>query len=633
MNSTTKYIFLATWLCTLSSQAQTLDFEGGIPAGISISGNAIIIPTSVCNDLIDIMPHGGCYVLSVSTDPFDKFYKPGPMKAIFDVPGGFSRLSFFHAAKASANVVMYDGPMGTGNVIFSAALESPACEDHVVCNYINFDKEIAGGARSVVFNSVKDESLLLDDMTFTPMPNTISFSSYKNPPRNCASNLSRGNPIEPLRGIKTQTIDLGLSLGGIPLALKYDSGRVIWPSTTGDHLPNFGGGWTASWLRSVSSLNSASNTEPPFVSFRPDGREEIFLNLRPNTSPTGWAAYSGDSDFLQLIDMTTLDYRAIYEGFIERNKLANGAWRPNQFSAISGTSLFLTTSDAAHPLELGGHSVVGLPVELSDGFGRKVVLRYQLIPSNGDPYKAAKVTEMALPDGNTIQFGYSTTGKLTSITWPDRTITGLAYPNPESFLWTGVVDEAGKRFSIFKYDEAGRATGTWHAGEVDMHTVSYSAPPMLAEETFVDADSQKTISKTRLTVPEGVTLIGPNGSPTTVTATRVLEHNAPTSFSQPGGSGCSPSTSNQSFDLKGNLAWREDFNGFRTCYANDQNRNVETARVEGLGVGTACDSLLAAAATLPAGARKATTAWHPVWRKPVQVAEPRRRTTYVSGPG
>ena len=291
----------------------------------------------------------------------------------------------------------------------------------------------------------------------------------------------------------------------------------------------------------------------------------------------------------------------------------------------------MTTAASFNPITLNGRQVFGLPVQLRDDFGRKVTFQYQVIPTGGDPYADAKVVGMTLPDGGSIQFGYSSSGNLTSITWPDVSTMGLAYQNSASTnrLWTGVIDEAGTRFSTFTYDGSGAAIATEHAGGVDAHSVSYITPPGLVSDRSFDADMQRWVVRYRFAAPEGLVMTGPNGSMTQVVATQVADHPAPTSFSQPGGAGCAPSTRTQSFDSKGNLAWREDFKGNRTCYANDQSRNLETGRIEGLATGSSCDALLAPNAALPGNSRRTSTQWHPVWRQEIKIAEPRRLTTKV----
>lgn len=613
--------------------ATTVDFESG---GGPFTGNGHVLTSNQggCPGNALFRPQSGCKALVVGINPFSP-PTTGTASVIFDVPGGFSKLSFLYGLRASSNVVMtvYSGAGGTGNVVGNqAGFSGVACDEGVLrfCEW--YVGGFNGGGRSVKFTAV-DQRLMLDDMVFAPAEPEIPVSADTTPPRNCSARYTAGNPIEPLTGNKTQSIDLGITLAGTPLTLNYDSNRASRPDRPAGRLPGFGGGWTASWLRSVVSFTSAGNgVQPPFGSFRPEGREETFMVARPNTVPPAWQARSGDSDYVQLLDATNLNYKGIHEGLVERNVYSDGAWRPAKFAAVAGGALHVTTSGATHPLMLGGQQVAGLPLELSDDFGRKVTFQYAVIPATGDPYADAKVVSMTLPGVGSINFGYSPSGNLTSITWPDASVLGLAYDDPvstNSRLWTGVIDEDNKRFSTFSYDASGRAVATEHAGGVNAHAVTYGTAPELVRTTTLDPVTQRVIATYRRMVPSGVVVTGPNGSPTQVGGAQVANYSSPVSFSQPAGSGCAASTSTQDFDAKGNLAWKEDFKGNRTCYAHDQGRNLETSRVEGLAAGSACAGVLATNATLPAVARKVSTSWHPLWRKQAQVAEPRRRTTFV----
>lgn len=76
------------------------------------------------------------------------------------------------------------------------------------------------------------------------------------------------------------------------------------------------------------------------------------------------------------------------------------------------------------------------------------------------------------------------------------------------------------------------------------------------------------------------------------------------------------------YDANANRSAVTDFNGNLTCYAYDLARNLETQRTEGL-TGNACPG------TRTAATRTVSTQWHPQFRLPVQVAEPKRITSYA----
>jgi YD repeat-containing protein len=125
-----------------------------------------------------------------------------------------------------------------------------------------------------------------------------------------------------------------------------------------------------------------------------------------------------------------------------------------------------------------------------------------------------------------------------------------------------------------------------------------------------------------------VSLTAPSGASSVMTGTTLNGAPRLLAQSQAAGSGCAASTSSQAYDAGGHLASTDDFNGVRTCFANDPGRGLETTRVEGLPAGTPC-TLTAAGSTLPAGSRKVSTQWHPSWPLKTRVAEPGRVTTFV----
>jgi uncharacterized protein RhaS with RHS repeats len=68
------------------------------------------------------------------------------------------------------------------------------------------------------------------------------------------------------------------------------------------------------------------------------------------------------------------------------------------------------------------------------------------------------------------------------------------------------------------------------------------------------------------------------------------------------------------YDVNGNIKSATDFNGTVKTYTHDLIRNLELTRVEASGT---------------ALARTISTSWHPTYRLPTQIAEPKRVTTYT----
>lgn len=232
-----------------------------------------------------------------------------------------------------------------------------------------------------------------------------------------------------------------------------------------------------------------------------------------------------------------------------------------------------------------------------------------------------RVNSVHLPDGRAIGYQYSQAGQVEKVTYQDGTQRGylysepglVAYPDKNPTWLTGIIDEAGNRLSTFEYDSSGPVR-TERAG---------GAGRYLFHQSGSGTSAAATSGFTRVTLPDGVSQIrvdwvrGPDGE------RRV------TARSQPAGAGCAASTSRIAYDSAGNRRSVNDFNGNRICYQNDVTRGFEIARVEGLPGNSNCEDFDAQGSTLPAGSRKISTQWHPVWQRATKVAEPLRMTTNI----
>jgi YD repeat-containing protein len=266
----------------------------------------------------------------------------------------------------------------------------------------------------------------------------------------------------------------------------------------------------------------------------------------------------------------------------------------------------------------------GLLIKVTDNFGNSLNFTYNA---------TGQMATMTDPAGNVSRYSYDTSGNLKTVTYPDDTPAVLsdnpkttyiygteagetanvsATPNPGvdySHSLTGVIDENGVRTMTYQYDASGRAYNEFHSGNIDKYTLAYA--------------------------PDGssTSVTDPLGSVRTTRFTTVLGVVKATGTDQPGGSGCAEASSAMTYDVNGNVASRTGFSnpgydGHKTCYAYDMARNLETARVEGLSKDADCAAMLSAT-SLPAPARKVTTSWHPTYRLPMKVAEPKRLTTYT----
>ncbi|MDD7789180.1 RHS repeat protein [Ralstonia solanacearum] len=287
---------------------------------------------------------------------------------------------------------------------------------------------------------------------------------------------------------------------------------------------------------------------------------------------------------------------------------ANGVLQQIQYR--NGQTKTLTYSDASTPTNIAPGP--GYLIGIKDAFGKALSLRY-------DSY--GRLATLTDPAGQAVTYGYELAQprwnctsadcfRIKTVTYQDgKTKTyhwDEADYNPNATtqrnLLTGVTDENSQRYSTIRYDSKGQAMSTELAGGVFRYTFSNLQP------------------RTSVTVTD------PLGTARTFNFVNAAGLTQLSSLTGAACDDCGPASA--TYDSKGNVASQTDFNGTVTCFGYDLTRNLETARVEGLPAGTACPSSLDGY-TVPAGARKTTTQWHPVWRQPVKVAQPKQTTTYT----
>ena len=313
-------------------------------------------------------------------------------------------------------------------------------------------------------------------------------------------------------------------------------------------------------------LGFYSGSNATVWSYRPDGKTIKFVL-------TG-GAYTADADVADRLYADTSNggaYRLhLADLGVERY---DSAGRLLSISRPNG-STFTLTYDAA-----------GRLTSVADAFGRSLVFAYDA---------NSRLSSLTTPDG-VLSYGHDATGNLTGVTYPDGKTKTYHYNEPANtgganlpHALTGITDENDVRYITYRYDSTGRAVGEVMAGGVGSNELAFAAD----QTTLTDA----------------------LGTPYTYTYQNVLGVTRNTGVSQPGGAGCGPASSAIAYDVNGNVTRRTDFNGNVTTYAYDLTRNLETSRTEASGTPLA---------------RTTSTAWHPYWRQPVKVAEPKKVTTYT----
>jgi len=420
-----------------------------------------------------------------------------------------------------------------------------------------------------------------------------------------------GNPVQPLVGTKREPVDTGLRIGNGTLVLTYDSsrrsprGNETIPGPTMVDPAGFG----ELWLGNHHKLLFVNAGKVSARAARGNGRVSSFLGAG--------GKFTSESNVTDRLLVLETGFRYVDAG--ERAmETYDAAGNLRSVAYAGGTGLAYTYSDAQTPTDVA--PTPGYLLRVQDTFGRSIGFRYEM-PANAF---AARVSAISDAAGAVVSVSYDAAGNLSELHWPDGTVKRFVYERSDlPWALTGVVDENTARYSIFGYDDKGRAISTEHAGGVDRYSVTYAqAPAMRRVETY-DAALDKLHWLHTWTLPQSVMLTQPNGSSVEWGVAAVNGQPRRTSLSQPAGSGCGPSTSSTAYDSAGNVASEDDFNGTRVCYGHDQARGLERVRVDGLAANVACPALLNRGAAVPAGATKTSTLWHPDW--PLMTAR--------SGPG
>ena len=449
-----------------------------------------------------------------------------------------------------------------------------------------------------------------------------------NGPCPCAGGPAAGNPLYPLLGVKRETVDLGIEIGGLRLQLTYDSTPLVakTPATLDDGTHEtlqgtslLGGSvWQASMFRRVVWGRFGEDGQPTLASVgRGDGR---FVTLSGGAGQM--RAVGGGVE--RMTGRTLFDDVAggAQERYGADGQLIAIAW-------VDGRRVTLSYSDAATPVAVapGPGYLIGIAeVHEADGGpreGRRVSLSY----------RDGRLERIVDADGGVITLDYSLGEPLSSIRWADGSLRRFNYvgdsPSALAGLLAGIIDERGMRYASFGYDAQGVAISSEHAGGVQRTTTRYGKPPGIEIE---DEPGEREVTRTyRWRAPEGVVVTDARGS-SAWTASSLNGHSFLSSRTQPGGSSTeatSTAISTQTYDASGNLASRDDFNGQRSCFASEPAHNRERVRVEGLASPQDCDAVTAEGAVLPRGARKTSTQWHPKWNLVTREAAPGTLTTNV----
>ena len=413
----------------------------------------------------------------------------------------------------------------------------------------------------------------------------------------CEAPCLRGNPINYVIGNKTlREVDYS-GAGSFPLQLTRSYNSILprpWLMSNT---------WMHNYQRSVEY--NAAETPKVVSNYRGSGRvisyrsadgltftadpdvpDRITKQVDGGGQLTGWQVRSVQGDELEQYDaqgrLISISNRA---GLVQTLTYTDGTANSPNGGVIEGTSTPLPA---------------GLLLRVTDPFGRKVEFGYDAI---------LKLVRMTDPESRNYLYGYDTNSNVASVTYPTGHTRTYHYNEPGlspgniRYHLTGITDENSARYASYGYDNSAstRANLTKHhagATEVNKFQYTYSLNPTVeidplgATRSFVTATTHGTARNTAIS-----------------------------------GAACpSCGPASQSYDANGNRASATDWNGNRTCYKHDLARTLELARGEGT-----TGSCPADLSTWTPGSgtvqRKITTEWHPTWRLPTTICEPKRITT------
>lgn len=280
----------------------------------------------------------------------------------------------------------------------------------------------------------------------------------------------------------------------------------------------------------------------------------------------------------------------------------------------------------------GGAIVYGnRPLCVTDNWGRQLNFEYEQLANS-----QVRITKIFDPNGQQYTYSYDgpssgcpTLGDL-SIACAANNLTSVTFPDGHSRIYhyneaaqinggndcsqfisvgngfsgllnslTGITDENGVRFATWTYDCNGRATSSQHAGGAEKVTVAYSD---------ISADGTRVSTVTNYTGDPAAPIA------TSRSYTYKLINGTPKMMSSDTPCIDCSNVATRSYDANGNTAAVTDWDGNRTTFVFDTNRNLETSRVEAAGT---------------AQARTISTTWHETMRLPLQISEPKRLSTFT----
>jgi len=274
---------------------------------------------------------------------------------------------------------------------------------------------------------------------------------------------SVGNPVTLSVGNKFQR-EVDFESNGIsPMEF------VRYHNSLGFVSTSFANYWTHTYDRQVE-IPGDPRTDPVKVA-RPDGKK---INFHWNGN-----AFQANPGIHSLLEETSAGWRYVDEDSTVENFDANGQ--------------LLDITDRFGRLQIARHDSSGRLVRIESNIGGSLDFGYD---RSG---RLASVTDQA---GRSWAFRYEILGRLSHVDNPDGTTREYHYEDlRHAYALTGITRENGQRYSYYEYDESGRATASYHAGDADRVDIHYAAN---GDRVVLDPLGNATVYQTRIENKRGV---------------------------------------------------------------------------------------------------------------------------------
>lgn len=210
---------------------------------------------------------------------------------------------------------------------------------------------------------------------------------------------------------------------------------------------------------------------------------------------------------------------------------------------------------------------------------------------------ANNLTQVTYPGGKSRTYYYNEAAQINGGAACTGPVIGNGFGNLLN-AWTSLVDENGARHISWTYDCLGRATSSQVGAGAEKVVLAYGE--------WLDGATTTTVTHYLGTITNPQTTVRSYSYQTILGVAKNLSINQPCVE-------CGD-TASRVYDANGNITSRTDWNGSKTTYVYDLTRNLGTTRTEAFGT---------------AQARTITTAWHPSYRLPAKIAEPKKLTTFA----